>query len=112
MIKLLKWGKILNQKSKSNSEKFINFIKEKEPQVFLHWTDRDTKDAIQSVVSEIVAANLTNEKSLLLLARYNDNKKVLSDGFLRQLQMSWRGQFWLQEPYKLRKDWRPITSFS
>lgn len=63
-----------------------------EPQIFLHWTDQSTQDALRSIVSEIAANQPTIDKTLQLLVRYNRSKAPLTDGFLRDLKVIWGGE--------------------
>ena len=63
-----------------------------EPQIFLHWTDQDTPDAVKKIVSEIAKNNKTKNKSLQILARYNQSKVRLNDSFCGNLKSIWKGE--------------------
>lgn len=64
----------------------------RDPQIFLHWTDKDLMSSILDVISSMREEHDTSAKSLLILCRYNRNvQKIRPPSQAKKLKSAWGG---------------------
>ena len=67
----------------------------KEPQVILNWIDENNLlSSLTKTIGMIKSTHSTTDKSLQILARYNNSK--ISEDFIRQLEELWEGKILVQ----------------